>query len=238
MKKIICSLILIGGLSSFANAQTGAPLIDLVWEADAYVPAEYQGKPLASPGVNIKVTALANQSNLEYWWGLDDYELPDYSGRGKNSFNFRATKAAGNTHLVRLIVKSGNQNVASQSLAIPVVSPILAFYEQEPLLGETFNRAVSGNFTLPKSEITFVAEPFFFNRDTVNNLRYAWKLNGQPVSADGGNGRVITFTTPTSGGQGTNEIKLLAENPQSPLQYAQNSFSIIFNSSANNESLF
>jgi hypothetical protein len=184
------------------------------------------------------VIAISDTTGLEYYWRLDDYELPDYSGLDKNSFSFKATKTAGRSHIVRLIITSGGKNVASRTMEIPVVDPLIAFYEQEPILGENFNKAFTGTYQLSKPEITFIAEPFFFNRTEANNLKYTWKLNGRSVAPDGGNGRVITFTTPASGGQGTNEIKLLTESPTNALQYIQNGFSVIFNSSGNNDATF
>lgn len=238
MKKIIWSLIIISALGYFGHASAQTFDLDLVWEADSYTPTEYLGKALPTVGSNVKIIALSEIKNLEYWWRLDDYELPDYSGLNKNSFNFKVTKTAGGSHLVRLIVKSGGQNVASRTLEIPVVNPLLAFYEQDPLLGEIFHKSFAGTFNLPKSEITFVAEPFFFSHNAVNNLQYTWMLNNQKVAADNAGGRVITFVTPSAGGQGTNEIKLLAENPENALQYIQNSFSVIFNANINNEPSF
>jgi hypothetical protein len=238
MKKIIWLFILIIGLNWFHQANAQTLNLDLVWETDSYTPAEYLGKSLVAVGSTIRVTALSDTKNLEYWWRLDDYELPDYSGLNKNSFTFKATKISGQAHLVYLIVKSGGKNIASKTLEIPVVNPLIVFYEQDPILGETFNKSFAGAYQLAKPEITFVAEPFFFSRANVNNLQYTWLLNNQKVAADSGNGRVITFTTPASGGQGTNEIKLLAENPANALQYIQNSFSIIFNSTATNDATF
>lgn len=228
----LCLIFSLFLFSNIAHAQT-APVIDLVWEADGYTPAEYAGKPMVTIGSNVRVVALTDTKNLSYYWRLDDYELPDYSGPGKNSFSFKATKSAGYNHLVQLTVTQNGQTVGSRTLAIPVVAPLIAFYEEDPILGEVFNKAFTGPYQLPKSEITFVAEPFFFERAGVNSLKYTWKLNGQQVAADGGNGRVITFTTPSAGGKGTNEIKLFAENPNNAIQYAQGGFSIIFNSSPN-----
>lgn len=238
MKKIIWSLILIITLSCFDRVLAQTLNLDLSWETNGYTPSEYSGKTLAVVGSTIRVIAYGGSKDWSYYWRLDDYELPDYSGLNKNSFSFKATKTSGQTHLVSLIVKSGDQNILTRNLEIPIVDPILIFYEQDPLLGENFNYSFTGTYNLIKPEITFVAEPFFFNRQETNNLKYTWKLNGQTVASDGGNGRVITFTTPTNGGKGTNKIELLAENPANALQYVQNSFSLIFNSHTTNDATF
>lgn len=238
MRQFLFSLLLLV-LAPFLYAQTN-PNLNLVWESDGYVPAEYQGKPLPSIGSSVRVVALTSTpaKDLEFWWRLDDYELPDYSGFGKNIITFKVTKPADGVHVVRLIVKKAGQNILNQTLEIPVVSPQIIFYEQDPILGEVFSRSFAESYQLAKPEITFVAEPLFFPRGEVGKLKYTWKLNDTQVAADNQSGRVITFTIPSGGGQGTNEVKLLVENPASALQFAQNAFSIIFDSSYTNDLTF
>lgn len=231
---VIVSLACLAPLVQLHAQVATPPPVDLTWETDGYLPAEYQGKPMAVTGSQIRVLALSMTPNLEYYWRLDNYDLPDYSGPNRNVFTFTATKQAGDSHQVRLTLKQGGQIIGTRQIQIPVVKPLVLFYERDGVLGELLNQAIPNDYRLTKPEITLLAEPLFFNRGAVNQLKYTWQLNHTPINPDDGSGRVITFTAPESGGAGTNTVSLSVDNPNNDLQYSQAGFSINFGEALNN----
>jgi len=85
----------------FSLSQTfylGAAEVDLLWETPAYVPPVYRGKALAVSQSSVKVAAIpqgfkVSDSSLIYNWNLNGKEMPNLSGKGKNTFNFYTSVA-------------------------------------------------------------------------------------------------------------------------------------------------
>src|SRR3989344_8291471 len=69
--------------------------VDLLWEADSYVPPFYRCRALPSSGSNVRVAALPHipnasgteisASELTYTWRKDNQILESFSGKGKSS---------------------------------------------------------------------------------------------------------------------------------------------------------
>jgi hypothetical protein len=62
------------------------------------------------------------------------------------------------------------------------VYPQAIAYEDSPLYGTLFNRAVNGGFALKQKEVKFSVFPYFFSTDNKNDkVSYDWALDDSPL---------------------------------------------------------
>ncbi|KKU26570.1 MAG: hypothetical protein UX39_C0008G0033 [Candidatus Magasanikbacteria bacterium GW2011_GWA2_46_17] len=215
--------------------------VDVLWEAESYVPPFYKGKSLYPFQGTVKIVALPNivtagggtlsAKNLVYNWKVDGHPATAASGYGKNFIFFRGDiplKAAN----ITVEVSSVDQSyVAEGNTVITPVQPGIVFYEDSPLLGVLQNRALFGNITLRDEEIKIVAIPYFVGvtEREGRGLSYNWRLNEQKITGSldksalsfrqekesAGNARVsLEVSSPSRIFQTvTSEISLLFGNP-------------------------
>ncbi len=207
--------------------------VDIVWQADSYVPPFYKGKALYSYQSRITIIALPdvanseglkiNPSNLIYKWTKDGKVLGGISGYGKNKFSFQKSILSSPTE-IEVEVTSSDKNIkTSGSITLDPVEPKVVIYENNPLYGVIYEKAIANEFKLNGTEIALTATPYFFNNDEVNNkkIKYDWNMNGQNIS-DRQNARGITFRN-TDGGKGSTEISVDLQNNENELQSARTS---------------
>src|SRR3989344_4032347 len=96
---IIITLLGFMGVALKVAAQSptlSTPSVDLVWEANTYTPAGYEGRALPTTSTEVTVVALAHQSNgqivtnYDFRWEKDDKQIISASGVGSNILRFRA----------------------------------------------------------------------------------------------------------------------------------------------------
>ena len=205
--------------------------VDILWEADNYVPLSYKGKSLPTSESRIKITAVPNivstggkkisLANLIYKWKVNNENAADVSGYGKNSFTLRSSEIF-NEDSVSVIVSDVNQSVSAEGrVRIRIESPKIIFYENRPIEGVFYNNALGGEANLGGDEISIRAEPFFFSKRNMKSLKYEWTMNGETILPDAEPG-IITLRA--EGGSGAANIGLRITNPISILQFAEKSF--------------
>ncbi len=210
--------------------------IDFVWQADTFVPPFYKGKERASAGANIKILATPylinnlgqaeNKSNLNYSWSQDGKPLNDRSGLGKSNITI-ATGPDKNQIKIDLAVSTIDKSRSTnKSLIINLDKPELAFYEIKPLAGTNFLKQVIGSYDLYDDEASFLAIPYFWPRNQINNINYLWAINGLQASPQK-DPWSLTVREP-SGGAGQNEINLQVSDAQNSLGPVSNHFNIKF----------
>lgn len=204
-------------------------VINLVWEADTYTPLLYKGKSLYSGGSNLKVVAyptvmlsraLVPASKLSFQWKRNDTPVTASSGLGKNVFSFQGDQLQTEED-ISVTVYSGTVPVGESDIVIPVSSPQVLLYAQDPLRGELLDAAFQGSVPLGQTETTLKAEPYFFSNASVKNSRiqYTWNLNNEettgPQSAQG----LLTLRQ-TGSGSGSADLSVSIQNTDSS-KYAQ-----------------
>lgn len=160
--------------------------VDILWEAETYVPFLYKGKALPVSSSLIKITAmpyfLSNgkeipPSQLVYNWKINQKVNLDISGYGKQSFTFVSSKIF-QTDTITLTVSDYNKTiVVEKNIQIELGAPKTIFYKENPLEGIKYNKALKNETKLLKNEITLVAEPYFFSKNLLKMLVYDWKMN-------------------------------------------------------------
>ncbi len=208
--------------------------VDLLWSARTYTPFFYKGKALSGPGSIIKVTAVphfgkyadTNPSNLIYKWKLNHKNKPDKSGRGRNSFVFRSNKGFEES-IVSVEVSNYKKTLKTENFVkIKNVQPELLFYEDSPLSGIFYGRALGDKFSAAKNEFLIKAEPYYFSLNAMKGISYEWTMNGKSIQPEK-NGSEINFRT-KSGTSGTADVKLRISSPFNLLQFAGKTLSVIF----------
>ncbi|OGZ08480.1 MAG: hypothetical protein A3C13_00920 [Candidatus Lloydbacteria bacterium RIFCSPHIGHO2_02_FULL_50_11] len=157
--------------------------VDLLWEADTVTPPFYKGKALPTYKSIVKATAISRfnsftsdpSSSFHKW--TTNYTQGLGEGLGKSSAII-PMKYSGSSVSVSVKVDNtgaeGGSGTATKNIV--GVDPLLLFYEDAPLAGIRFDRALFGNIEVGGTAFTVRAAPYFFsNDDLVNaNVIYSW----------------------------------------------------------------
>ncbi|KKW10967.1 MAG: hypothetical protein UY50_C0023G0013 [Parcubacteria group bacterium GW2011_GWA2_49_9] len=181
--------------------------VNLLWQAGSYTPPFYKGKALMPYQGTVLVAAIPSfttgasvmpASSLIYTWKEGDNVVGDSSGKGKNLFVFRGEIPV-NIKTISVTVESPDHTMsADATITVVPVSPRLMFYEEHPLYGILFGKALLGGFTLSGDELRISAIPYYFETDTktTKDLVYDWQLNYAPLS--GQSTSVVTLRRSTN----------------------------------------
>lgn len=205
---------------------------DLLWGADTYRPPFFPGHSLATPQSKITVTAMftgaAKAEQLKFNWWKDGQFLSQSSGLGKDTIAFKAGDIGAKHRITLKLYEENGQVAGEKNVELAVVRPRLVIYEDDPLAGINYHRAVGGSVTLAKPEISLFAEPYYFPRADVvgRKIELIWQLGGKKVAADPADGRSITFASAGSGGE--SEISVQARSENNVFQEAKRTFKIFF----------
>lgn len=160
--------------------------LDVLYSADTYVPYFYKGNALPSPQSEISVAAIPhflfngkkiNRENLLFKWYLN--EEFEKEGWGKDSFSFKTGIFNGEDYEVKVKVSSEKKTFEQEkTIIIKTSRPEIYFYEYNNLDNIKYQKSIS-EFNLSAGEkISFIAEPFFTPKNSVNRIDYSWKVNG------------------------------------------------------------
>ena len=130
------------------------------------------------------------------------------------------------------IIDSSGTTVAETSKIISASQPKILFYEDNPLYGELFNKAIttSGYYLGQKEEVDIDAEPYFFTVATNDNsnLNYQWSMNGNSIDTTGGKINQLVLRQTTANLAGTASISLDINDLAQIFQYTSADFSVNF----------
>jgi hypothetical protein len=213
--------------------------VGLLWEADTYTPPFYQGKALHSYNGSFKVIALPDlyttdgkkiaSKDLVYTWKKNGEVQGSASGYGRSSFIGSQTSYLREGEDISVEVSAPQEEVvASNSILVTPNVPEVLFYENSPLYGIVYEKALKGTKKLTNEEISIVTEPFFFSiaQRNTSNLTYSWKLNGAPLS-DFANKSEVTLRR-VSGEAGTANLNVILQSQTKVLQGGKGSINISY----------
>jgi len=221
---------------SFSKSFTVNPTsVDLVWEANSYVPPFYKGKALHPTQGSLKVVAIpeiikngkkANPQNLVYKWsnGINVYQ--NQNGYGKNYIIFSGS-LIGIEEKISVLVTDPISGLSTHGyINIYPTDPEIVFYENSPYYGHIFDSAIASSFNLKTGEVQILATPYYFTKETRDLLKYEWKLNNQLIPSLSGS-RTAIFKKPENQ-KGQSVISLQIENTNRILQQASNNLIMNF----------
>jgi len=200
--------------------------VDLLWEAETSAPPFYRGKTLPSSGSMLRVVAFPNfltdqktqipARELFYDWSVGGKKMLAESGFGKNYIVAPTKPLATRTDVSVTVTSSDSTLEATKKIIIPSVEPEVVLYEEKPLLGVLYEKAVEGTFMLLGNEATLKAEGYHF-AVRHDNTTYAWNLNGKKTAQGGPHFVLVKNDDGTSG---TARIDMTVEHADDYLQKA------------------
>lgn len=180
--------------------------IDIIIEADTYVPAFYEGRPLPNAGATLRAIAIPhtpNTSGLTYTWRLDNTVLFGGGVRGKNVAEFEYPRF-GDPILSVTVTDARGAQIAHKATQLRARDPETHLYTVNPLRGIS-PWSVGETFALREDEVTLAAIPYFVQPQDANTREYvSWELDGSPVESAENNRRYITLRR--TGGSGTADL--------------------------------
>jgi len=211
--------------------------VDLLWQAQSFVPPFYSGKALPTASGSITVEAVPNfvisgkrlsPDTLIYTWKYNEKVAQSASGKGKRSLTITDLKPE-RTSIVDVEIASPDRSlVGTERLVLPLAKPKVIVYEDYPLLGTLFNRSVRDSFFLAVNETRFIAYPYFMSLRSRNdtNLEYLWHIDQSEVAL-GEDPSSITVSH-EGDGEGNARVTVSIQNLRNIFQQAEKSFTVQF----------
>lgn len=242
-KKVITMTIEKSNGSVIEKKITFAPAeVDLVYEAQTYTPPFYKGGALFTSQSNLNFVAvprfiseqntLISPQNLVYKWKVDNKNIQSSSGVGKNKFTYEGVLIQRPTNISVEVTSLDGLFQAKDVVEISLQNPEVVVYENNPVHGIIFEKAIEGTFNMDREEISLTAQPFFFNSREVDGFltQYYWYTNGVLGSeSDFGE---VTFRA-DSEQKGIASIQVVANRASYILQNASAKFNLDFSKGTN-----
>jgi hypothetical protein len=219
--------------------------ISLVWEADGYVPPFYKGKaPFVRQGL-LTITAIPsfkdssgrgiNPKDLVYKWTENSVVLNTQSGYGKDSVRVLGGIIERPIDIRVEITSVDGKTHGRASMKIDPHPSDIVVYEDNPLYGTLYNKAVHGQYKLNKNEISLVSIPYFFSKRSIKEgaVSYTWMVNDyENPNLD----NATKLTLRKSGrDEGTSYVSVTAQNKKEIFQSSETQFSVIFEKNKDTE---
>lgn len=216
----------------------------LFWEAEGYAPPFYRGKALYAHQGDLRVVALPrfvsssgariNPNSLIYTWKKDGVVLQDASGFGKQTLSLTGSIIS-RPFTIEVTVASTDGSVkGSERTTIRSTEAKVLVYEDSPLYGIRFGKAIETVFPLAGQEASFTAIPYFFSVNNLGSAKYSWLMNSRAV---GDGSATITFRNETNE-SGQSRVSVKAENTSKILQFGSKNFTVEFSGEENNSTFF
>jgi hypothetical protein len=205
------------GTRLFMDSIKIAPVqVDLILEADTYVPYFYHGKALPSGDSAIRAIAIVNDgkntpaSSYTYKWSEGATVLLGGPIVGKNVLDYILSRYDKKVLSVEVSDKQGIL-VGQKSILLSTNEPELLFYENSPLRGHV---------------VTLYGEPFFINTKP-QNTDFAWKINGEETVSQDELPNSITLTRTEGTGDIIAKLKVITHAPVP--QFIERAFRLVLN---------
>lgn len=203
------------GGASYSQALSIQPQdVVLVAEPVSSTPPLYPGKASVALEGRVRVVAVANlasangsaldPSRLAYTWTVDDVRLANSSGISKDAIMVASPMQYRASDVSVAVMSSDGSLVGGASLTLTAVEPFVRIYENDPLLGIRYDRALSGSYAIGGAESALYAAPFALPTSRGAPL-LTWFLNGAKAQT----GNSITLR-PSGKGEGSASLSLTA----------------------------
>lgn len=232
--KIVISVKLLNGIPFSKTLDINPVGIDLIWEANSYVPPFYKGKALHPKQGSLKIVAMpeiikngkkVDPGNLIYQWSNLTQSYQSQSGYGKNTLVLSGS-LLGKSDTIKVIVTEPVSGITTQNMiTIDPAEPKVVLYEIDPYYGHIFDTGLPSSFAMRGEESQILAAPYFFTKE--RGLTYKWRLNNQAISDLDGSMTAI-FRKPEDKDSGTSKVSLQVTNINRILQMAERNLSINF----------
>ncbi len=238
--QVMADVIPVGGgeIQKVINVQSGS--VDLITETSGYTPPLYRGKNTYSQQNTLSLIAIPHlvdtngkpidQKNIIYTWKQNSTVLGDLSGYGKQNLKLKGSLIARPFLVDVKVTSSDGKAHAEKQIAVSADQPSITFYQNDPLYGVEYNKAVGDTVNLAHNQLKITAVPFGF--DVVADAKalvYSWMINNIAHDELASSSNIILATP--SGASGSSNISLTLQNNTDILQSASADFTALFNSS-------
>jgi len=177
--------------------------ISLIAEPQSYTPPFYKGKALLSYEGTTKISVITeitdlngkkiSEDNMIFKW-FENSILRE-GGVGKKVFSLENRIPVDGTEIKLKIYNLNEELLAETSKMITYILPQINIYENSPIYGILYNKAIPSNYLLgEKEEIKIIVEPFFFDSQ-IEKIKYVWKINNDLVENQEKNNELILKRT-------------------------------------------
>lgn len=214
--------------------------VDLMYEAQTYTHPFFKGKKEFTSESVIKYIALPNfvtsngskiaDSNLVYTWKVNNSVQQSASGYGRNTFLVQGSLIE-RSSIITVDVSAVNSTLkASQSISIRSTTPDVVLYENNPLLGIVYEKAIKGTFLLNRPQVDFEAVPYFFSSEYINSsdIAYKWSINGIGITSKSPNENYLVLRNEKNE-DGLANIAVSTEHITNILQTTRSTLKLDFN---------
>lgn len=206
--------------------------IDIILEADTYVPYFYKGKALPSLESNMRAIAVVhdNSKTLDsayaYKWSVGETVLSGGAQKGKNVIETVMPHYDNKPLTVEVFDSTSGKIIGKKSILLKGSTPELHFYEHSPLKGLS-HKELSTPFALIGEETTIYAEPYFMNGVShEQNMLFKWTIDGEPANHDTNTPNAITLRH--VGGSGSADVGVSIVSKTQIPQFVEKVFKILF----------
>lgn len=226
--------------------------VDLVYEAQTYAHPFFKGKKLYTSESDVTFVAIPTfitpagkkfaDQDLVYKWKVNGTVQQSVSGYGKNTFSTKGQLIERPMQVTVDVSAINSSLIATKSINLHSVAPEILIYENNPLLGVVYDKAILGTFFLQRPQVDFEAIPYFFssvNKDS-SNLAYSWTVNGLEVTNKGPNENYLLLQNDKNA-EGQANISVTTSHIQNILQTTFSQFGLDFkkvNNTSNEASVF
>lgn len=174
-----------------------------LYQGGGLVASEGRVRLIAVPDVRSAPNTRFSNASLVYTWRFGDQVLQSASGIGRSILVATAPVRYRDALITVTVTTPDSSVVAQAAVQVAPVDPIARIYQNDPLLGPNFDRALTGRFSMPDTEATLRAVGYFFG----TNPTFAWEVGTSAGGAD----KDITVRATGSGG-GTAMVTLTARD--------------------------
>ena len=208
--------------------------VDIILEADTYIPEGYMGRALPGVGSDVRAIAIPHlykdgvalkPSDVVYTWDLNGTVLDGGSQLGRQVTKFTIPSFGRSVIGVKATSRDGTI-LTRRAESISVAKPKIVFYEESTLFGRGL--LTYAEFLSPKTEMTIRAVPYYVNNNLRDSgeLEYTWTVDGKTINNQGGDPYLLTLQDVSGGGQATGNFSFRSQ--KQVLQSAQGAFGVKF----------
>jgi hypothetical protein len=153
--------------------------------------------------------------------------ITELSGTGRDSIVVQGDVLS-RPFYISVVAESLNSNaIAKKRILINPTQPKVVLYENNPIFGSIFERALTGEFNFDREEVGITAIPYFFSAEerSSGSLKYSWFENGKSVGGEG-LGSFINYLNPNKQKNGVSNLGVTIEHSNNFRQSGNNSFKI------------
>lgn len=217
-----------------AQSQNSEIGVTLTWSTDTYTPPSYLGKPLPVRGSIIETVAnidsqTIDPEELNYQWFLDHRLQEATSGLGKQAFKFNIGDIINREHSVKVEIRNRQGELLGSSayLSIEAQKPEIVFKAEATRLESVDLK--QRYLVSAEQEVNFIAIPYFFNIDRIEELDFDWRIDEKKATQLGQNNyNLLRLKVGQIAESIEKKISLWVKNKNNLLQQSQAKAIVIF----------